>query len=240
MIGDLRFKKNFYAAFELGVQEKTIQEDYLNFTTKGSFLALGVNYNAYENWVGMSNEVFVGMRYAMSFFNQTLNSYSPNVKGTYFEPVTIATGTSINNKYINLVFWGVANKGGTYDPIMVNLPSGSYTVEANAIEDADSFDNSDIPREYTLDSGTGFLIAKININLNGGVYSIYSVEDLTGIEPNVITGAFLTKTIFTLIDTRVKKNNDSNSNSNSDNPSIDIKDDSKYIISEIIEDNLFD
>lgn len=63
---------------------------------------------------------------------------------------------------------------------------------------------------------------------------------ITGIEPNVITGAFLTKTIFTLIDTRVKKNNDSNSNSNSDNPSIDIKDDSKNIISEIIEDNLFD
>ena len=51
LVGDFRFKKNYYAAVELGFQEKTIQEDFFNFTTKGSYLKVGVNYNAYENWI---------------------------------------------------------------------------------------------------------------------------------------------------------------------------------------------
>lgn len=53
---------------------------------------------------------------------------------------------------------------------------------------------------------------------------------ITGIEPNVITGAFLTKTIFTLIDNRVKDKSEKSSKINNDTTDI---------ISEIIEDELF-
>lgn len=53
---------------------------------------------------------------------------------------------------------------------------------------------------------------------------------ITGIEPNVITGAFLTKTIFTLIDNRVKDQSEKSSKINNDTTDI---------ISEIIEDELF-
>jgi hypothetical protein len=56
---------------------------------------------------------------------------------------------------------------------------------------------------------------------------------ITGIEPNVVTSAFLTKTIFTLIDTRIKNNI-------SNNPHVDVNDDTKYVVSEIIEDQLSD
>lgn len=54
---------------------------------------------------------------------------------------------------------------------------------------------------------------------------------ITGIEANVVTSAFLTKTIFTLVDTRVKA---------ATKESLNVKDDTKYIVSEIIEDELLD
>jgi len=92
-IADGRFYKNFYAALELGYDDKTSIEDYMNFTTKGAYVKIGANYNAYENWIGMTNEIYVGARYGLSFFNQTLNSYTPNIYGTYFISETVETNT---------------------------------------------------------------------------------------------------------------------------------------------------
>lgn len=83
--GDIRFLKNYYAAVELGYEDVFSTEDYMTYTTDGTFIKLGVNYNAYQNWAGMRNEIFFGGRYAFSLFNQTLNSYTPNINGTYFE-----------------------------------------------------------------------------------------------------------------------------------------------------------
>ncbi len=37
---------------------------------------------------------------------------------------------------------------------------------------------------------------------------------VTGIDPNVITSAFLTKTVFTLVDERIKRKTDNDSESN--------------------------
>ena len=93
--GDLRIANNYYAAAELGYEDVLKTEDYLNFTTKGSFIKLGVNYNAYENWEGMNNQIYLGARYAFSFFEQTLNSYTPNASGTYITANTVEAGTNL-------------------------------------------------------------------------------------------------------------------------------------------------
>ena len=37
----------------------------------------------------MNNEIYVGMRYGFALFDQTLNSYTPNVGNTYFPSNTI-------------------------------------------------------------------------------------------------------------------------------------------------------
>ena len=92
-VADSRVYKNFYAAVEFGYNDKTSTEDYLNFTTTGTYFKIGGNYNAYENWAGMTNEIYVGFRYAHSYFSQTLNSYTPNVYGEYYIPKTIDAGT---------------------------------------------------------------------------------------------------------------------------------------------------
>ena len=40
-LGDYRIHKNYYIAAEFGTIEKTNQEDYINFTTEGSFVKIG-------------------------------------------------------------------------------------------------------------------------------------------------------------------------------------------------------
>jgi len=96
-LADYRVYKNYYAAAEFGTVDKTTDEDYMNFTTNGSFIKVGANVNLYKNWKGMSNEIFFGFRYGLSFFNHTINSYSPNIKDTYFDDLEKLPGTEFND-----------------------------------------------------------------------------------------------------------------------------------------------
>lgn len=103
IVADYRIKKNVYIAAEIGFEEKTSIEDYSNSTSKGNYIRLGLNYNAYDNWLDMNNEIFVGYRYGFSLFNQTLNNYTTNVSdmenGSYFPAVLNTIGqasTSLN------------------------------------------------------------------------------------------------------------------------------------------------
>ncbi|MCM5664288.1 DUF6048 family protein [Galbibacter mesophilus] len=75
LVGDFRVSHNFYVAAELGNEEKTTQEDNFNFTTNGSYLKLGFDWNTYENWYGMENIINLGIRFGLSTFSQTLNEY---------------------------------------------------------------------------------------------------------------------------------------------------------------------
>ena len=96
-LADYRIYKNYYAAVEFGTVDKTIDEDYMNFTTNGSFIKVGANVNLYKNWKGMSNEIFFGFRYGLSFFNHTINSYSPNIEDAYFDDLEKLPGTEFND-----------------------------------------------------------------------------------------------------------------------------------------------
>ncbi len=78
IVGDYRVSKRFYIATELGYREQTTQEDFFNFSTKGEYAKIGVDYNAYKNWIGMENMIVVGLRYGFSTFNQKVNEYVVN------------------------------------------------------------------------------------------------------------------------------------------------------------------
>ncbi|SNR32057.1 DUF6048 family protein [Lutibacter flavus] len=107
LTGDIKFSNNYYAAVELGYEDALKTEDYFNYTAKGSFIKIGVNYNAYENWKGMNNEIYVGTRYAFSLFSQTLNSYTPNYSGIYFNAEEITPNTEfkdLNAHWIEFLF----------------------------------------------------------------------------------------------------------------------------------------
>ncbi|WBX72470.1 DUF6048 family protein [Tenacibaculum retecalamus] len=89
LVADYRISKKWYVATELGYEEEITFEDFTKSTSKGSFIRLGANFNAYQNWLDMNNEIYVGMRYGFALFDQTLNSYKTNVGSTYFPSNTI-------------------------------------------------------------------------------------------------------------------------------------------------------
>lgn len=107
LVGDIKVLPNLYAALEFGSQSTFSNEDYINFTTKGAYLKVGINYNAYKNWKGMRNQIYVGLRYGLSSFDQTLNSFTPNQSGTFFTPVIQTPNTqfiNLNANWAALVF----------------------------------------------------------------------------------------------------------------------------------------
>ena len=75
LVGDYRLTKNYYLAAELGSEDKTTEDDRLNTTTKGTYIKVGFDYNAYKNWLDMENIISIGLRGGFSTFNQELNSY---------------------------------------------------------------------------------------------------------------------------------------------------------------------
>jgi Domain of unknown function (DUF6048) len=85
--GDYRLTKKIYAAAELGTSNRVWDEDGLKTTTTGSYIKIGGDLNAYNNWLNMNNSIFGGLRYGFSTFSQELNSYTIYTTNPAF-PVT--------------------------------------------------------------------------------------------------------------------------------------------------------
>ena len=75
LIGDYRIFNKIYIAFEIGSEEKFIENEVLNFQTNGSFIKGGINYNVFKNFGNLENEIYVGMRLATSKFDHQINSF---------------------------------------------------------------------------------------------------------------------------------------------------------------------
>jgi len=87
--GDLRFSKRFYLAAEIGNETRDFNEENLKVSVKGSFLKIGVDYNAYKNWLGLENAIFTGLRYGFSSFEQELVSFSISTTNPTFPTETV-------------------------------------------------------------------------------------------------------------------------------------------------------
>lgn len=105
IVGDYRISRKLYLATELGTEERTRSEELgnevnpgrfeiYNYTTSGSYIKLGVDYNTYENWYGMNNGIFIGGRYAFSTHTQTLNNYRIFDSNRYWNPDSFVEGSS--------------------------------------------------------------------------------------------------------------------------------------------------
>ena len=85
---DYRITKDLYVAGELGTEEKNTNTDYYNVDTSGSYFKAGVDYNFYENWFGMDNLMYGGLRVGVSSFKHNLNSFTIYQTDHYWEPFT--------------------------------------------------------------------------------------------------------------------------------------------------------
>ncbi len=157
LVGDFKFTRKHYLAAEIGNENKTVADDQLNFTTKGTYLKVGFDYNSYENWLGMNNMLYVGMRYGVSSFSQTLNSYSIYYANNYFPKPTIDSGT----KFDGLSAQWIEVIAGVKAEVFTNLYVGFSFRMNNLITNKvpENFDNLYIPgfnRTYGGNFGAGF------------------------------------------------------------------------------------
>lgn len=161
LVGDYRVSKNFYAAVELGFEEETTKEDFTNSTAKGNYIRLGFNYNAYQNWLDMNNEIFLGFRLGLSTFSNTLNNYTPNTNNgseqdpNYFPADLITTPIKHNGLNAQWSEFVVGLKVETFKNVFISL-SGSYKI-AIGIKDPNNFKTLYAPGfNRVFESNTGF------------------------------------------------------------------------------------
>ena len=158
VVGDYRLTKRYYIAGELGNENKTVNDDQLNFTTKGTYFKAGVDYNLYENWLDMENMVYIGARYGVSSFSQTLNSYTIYNRYPYFgQSQTIVSGEKFNGLSAQWIEVLVGVKAKVINNFYVGFSFRMNRLVSN--KKPDGFDNLYIPgfnRTYDGSFGAGF------------------------------------------------------------------------------------
>lgn len=158
IVGDLRLTKKYYLAGEFGHEEKNTAESMVNYSTNGNYFKLGVDYNTYENWVGMENMITLGLRYGVSSFSQTLNSYEVYNPDHYFQEETTAIS---GQKYSGLSAHWLEFVAGVKTKVFNNFFLG-FSLRLNHLvhnEKPENFDNLYIPgfnKTYSGNFGVGF------------------------------------------------------------------------------------
>ncbi len=83
---DYRLKKRLYIAGEIGIEEKKTVSEYLDVTSKGSYIKGGIDFNMYQNWLNMDNMIYSGFRIGASSFSHDLNSFTVYSTNQYWAP----------------------------------------------------------------------------------------------------------------------------------------------------------
>ena len=143
--GQYRLTKKIFLAAELGNQKKTGNGPQISYTATGSYITAGANYNLYQNWLDMENQIYMGLRYGFSTFSQTLNAYKIYDPNPYFpnpEPIIYPDQkfTGLSAQWLELVF-------GTNVKVYNNIFVG-FSVNANLLvsnKEPENFANLYIP-----------------------------------------------------------------------------------------------
>ena len=158
LVGDYRLTKNYYLAGELGNEDITVDDTRVNFTTSGTYFKVGFDYNVYENWLDMENMIYVGMRYGVSSFSQTLNTYKIYNPYPHFEPsVDIASGEEFKGLSASWAEVVIGMKAEVINNIYVGFAVNLKYLVTNKVPE--TFDNLYIPgfhRTYDGNFGIGF------------------------------------------------------------------------------------
>ena len=155
---DYRYSKKIFIAGEMGNENKTTDEAQMNFTTKGTYFKVGVDYNMYENWLDMENLITLGMRYGVSSFSQELNSYS--IYAPYPSPFD-GQSAILPREFDGLSAHWIEIVAGVKAEVINNVFLG-FSVRLNHLvsnKKPENFDNLYIPgfnRTYEADFGVGF------------------------------------------------------------------------------------
>jgi len=155
-VADYRVSKRFFIATEFGYTEAITKEDFFEAYTNGQYLKIGADFNAYKNMLGLENMIVVGLRYAYSSFDQTLNEYTINAS-PFLPEQTNSNATNydgLNAQWIEFVF-------GIKAEIAHNIFMG-FSFRGNQLintKEPENFKNLFIPgfnKVYLNDNGFSF------------------------------------------------------------------------------------
>ena len=152
IVGDYRLTEKWYLAAELGNEERTQDEDLdgdvlYEYTTSGSYIKAGAEYNTYTNWYGMRNQITVGGRYAFSSFSQTLNNFSFFNSNRLFSPEGFVVGSTEEIQFENLTASWLEFVVGIKAELFANIYIGMSVRLGHLVTntDPDNFRNLWIP-----------------------------------------------------------------------------------------------
>ncbi|MBW2961346.1 DUF6048 family protein [Mesonia aestuariivivens] len=143
VMGDYRIYKNYYIAAELGNEDYSYSEPFLVANTSGSYLKAGGNYNFYDNWLGMQNELYAGVRIGFASFSHKLEKYKVYTSDDYFnDDIRV-----INKNYDNQSSTWVEFQLGIKTEIFNNLFLSAHIQLKNSFtsNELDGFENLYIP-----------------------------------------------------------------------------------------------
>jgi len=97
LITSLRILEDFSIASEIGSLDRYIEDENINFTSTGEYIKFGFDYNLFNNWVGMDNSIYLGMRFATSSFNNKIDNYTLRNPDSYWSNNVTSDYETINH-----------------------------------------------------------------------------------------------------------------------------------------------
>ena len=146
LVGDLFIGNDFHIALELGNEEKTQQSENINFTTSGTYFKVGFDYNMFENWEGLNNQVHVGLRFGKSIHKQNVNQYRLYTTTHYWPEGLISNDYAIGERAGLAASW-IEVVAGIKVEALNNFYMG-FSLRLNRLlsdQKPDNFDNLHIP-----------------------------------------------------------------------------------------------
>jgi hypothetical protein len=160
LITSLRIFENFSITSEIGSLDKYVEDENVNFTSTGDYLKFGFDYNLFNNWTGMDNSIYLGMRFATSSFNNKIDSYTVRNPDSYWSNNVLDDYGTINhsNQNANWIELLVGIKVETFKNIYLGISLRLNRLLSNSTPN--NFNNLYIPgfNKVTDDNswGSGF------------------------------------------------------------------------------------
>jgi len=146
LTADYRLTHTLYLAGEVGMEDKRVVSESLDFQTSGEYLKLGLDINMYKNWQGMENQLLTGFRLGTSTHKHQLNGYAIRQLNHFWEE-ELFKPLKTPIEYNNLSAFWFELLVGIKAELLTNLYMG-ISVSMNYLisdKEVDNFDNLYVP-----------------------------------------------------------------------------------------------
>ncbi len=100
---DSNIYKNYFLSLHLGSEEYLFDNQLINMSTSGNYWMLGLDYNLYDNWPGMDNQIMLGIHFGHASFSNLLKNYIINDLDTTFPTQSIEINKNFDNLSSNWI-----------------------------------------------------------------------------------------------------------------------------------------